>query len=193
MVFFGIGTGGYTLVLAWLAPFYVNLGWSRSDAGDLLAAVTVIEVVAGIGVSLCINRIVDRRKPLLLVLASLVCGLLCLAIAPERQFVLATGLLGLGIGALFPLSLILTLDHASTPRQAGELSGFVQGGGYLIASLAPLGAGVLRDRIADMSNAWMAMAAAVTCLMLLCIRFNPASYGSVYGCGSTSRNSIAAN
>lgn len=30
MAFFGIGTGAYTLVLAWLPPYYVELGWSAS-------------------------------------------------------------------------------------------------------------------------------------------------------------------
>ena len=30
MLFFGIGTGAYTLVLAWLPPFYTELGWTAT-------------------------------------------------------------------------------------------------------------------------------------------------------------------
>ena len=36
MSFFGIGTAGYTLVLAWLPPYYTSLGWSAQSSGLLL-------------------------------------------------------------------------------------------------------------------------------------------------------------
>lgn len=62
-------------------------------------------------------------------------------------------LLGLGIGALFPLSLIVTLDHADEPAIAGRLSAFVQGGGYIIASMMPFAAGWLRGHSDDLSQA----------------------------------------
>ena len=173
MLFFGVGTGAYTLVLAWLPPFYIELGWSRAQAGDLLAAVTVAEVIAGLAVSKWVDAIPDRRQPLLLVLAMLLGGLICLRLAPQSLALLASSLLGFGIGALFPLSLIVTLDHADDPTRAGELAAFVQGGGYLVASLAPLGAGAIRDRFADLSCAWMVMACGTVFLALLCMRFSP--------------------
>ena len=173
MLFFGVGTGAYTLVLAWLPPFYIELGWSRAQAGDLLAAVTVAEVIAGLAVSKWVDAIPDRRQPLLFVLAMLLGGLICLRVAPQSLALLASSLLGFGIGALFPLSLIVTLDHADDPTRAGDLAAFVQGGGYLVASLAPLGAGAIRDRFADLSSAWMAMACGTVFLALLCMRFSP--------------------
>jgi len=176
LVFFGIGTGAYTLVLAWLPPFYVGLGWSRADAGLLLGGLTLTEVASGLLVSAFIDRFRDRRKPLLLVLALLLAGLLCLIAAPLTMALAACVLLGLGIGALFPLSLILTLDHLDDPTRAGELAAFVQGGGYLIASLAPLLAGVLRDHFADLTQAWIVMAVGVLLLAAMCVRFSPASY-----------------
>ena len=40
-IFFGLGTGAYTLVLAWLPPYYTALGWTPVAAGSLLGAVTV--------------------------------------------------------------------------------------------------------------------------------------------------------
>ncbi len=176
MVFFGVGTGAYTLVLAWLPPFYTQLGWTREQAGYLLAGVTVAEVVAGFTVSVSIVRMPDRRKPLLLALGLLISGLVCLLTAPLALAPSACVLLGLGIGALFPLSLIVALDHSADPMRAGELLSFVQGGGYLIASLMPLVAGVLRDRLADLTVAWAIMLAGALALCLLCIRFSPRSY-----------------
>jgi MFS transporter, CP family, cyanate transporter len=177
MLFFGVGTGAYTLVLAWLPPFYTQLGWRHADAGFLLAGVTVAEVIAGLGVSASIARMPDRRKPLLAALALLIGGLVCLLGAPLPLALVACVLLGLGIGALFPLSLIVALDHSDDPTRAGELLAFVQGGGYLIASLMPLLAGALRDRFADLSHAWAIMLAGAFLLCLLCMRFSPNSYG----------------
>lgn len=176
MLFFGIGTGAYTLVLAWLPPFYTSLGWEPSAAGFLLGGLTLAEVMAGLAVSAWIGRFADRRKPLAAVLTLLICGLICLILAPLKLALLACLLLGIGIGALFPLSLIVAMDHLDDPAQAGMLAAFVQGGGYLIASFMPLLAGVLRDRFASLTEAWIVMLAGAVVLLALALRFSPGSY-----------------
>lgn len=185
LLFFGIGTGAYTLVLAWLPPFYVGLGWSRAEAGMLLGGLTLTEVGAGLLISACIDRFPDRRKPLLVILTILLSGIACLIFAPTTLALPACGLLGLGIGALFPLSLILTLDHLADASQSGELAAFVQGGGYLIASMAPLVAGILSDRFANLSQAWISMAIGVVLLAAMSLRFSPASYGRLRSAAHT--------
>lgn len=176
LVFFGIGTGAYTLVLAWLPPFYTGLGWSPAAAGFLLGGLTLAEVAAGLAVSAWIGRFPDRRGPLVAVLLLLIAGLLCLITAPAALALPACLLLGVGIGALFPLSLIVALDHIDDPAQAGLLVAFVQGGGYIIASAMPLLAGVLRDRFASLTQAWVVMLAGALVLVVLGLRFSPASY-----------------
>lgn len=176
MLFFGIGTGAYTLVLAWLPPYYTGMGWEPAAAGFLLSGLTVTEVIAGLAVSAWIGRFPDRRGPLAVVLVALIAGLSCLAAAPLSLALVACVLVGIGIGALFPLSLIVALDHVDDPAQAGMLAAFVQGGGYIIASLMPLLAGVLRDRFADLTQAWVIMIVGAVILLALCSRFSPASY-----------------
>jgi len=176
MLFFGIGTGAYTLVLAWLPPFYTGLGWEPSAAGFLLGGLTLAEVMAGLAVSAWIGRFPDRRKPLAAVLTILICGLTCLILAPLKLALLACLLLGIGIGALFPLSLIVAMDHLDDPAQAGMLAAFVQGGGYLIASFMPLLAGILRDRFSSLTEAWIVMLGGAVMLLALALRFSPASY-----------------
>jgi len=173
MLFFGIGTGAYTLVLAWLPPFYIQLGWSARHSGYLLAALTLTEVVAGFIVSATLHRFSDRRPLLLGVLTLLLAGLLSLVFYPNTMPVLSVLLLGTGIGALFPLSLIVTLDHARNAREAGILLSRVQGGGYLIAALMPLVAGWVRDSGASLTQAWVIMSAGVVVLMLIARRFRP--------------------
>lgn len=179
MLFFGIGTGAYTLVLAWLPPFYTSLGWQPSSAGLLLGGLTLMEVLAGLAVSFWIGRFPDRRRPLFVVLVVLIAGLACLALAPLTLSLLACVLLGLSIGALFPLSLIVALDHLDEPVQAGMLLAFVQGGGYIIASFMPLIAGLLRDQFSSLTHAWWVMIVGALFLLGLCLRFSPASYQQI--------------
>ncbi len=118
-----------------------------------------MEVVAGLAVSAWVHRFPDRRPLLTAVISLILIGLACLILAPLQLMLPAIMLLGLGIGALFPLSLIATLDHAESPAQAGALLAFVQGGGYAIAALMPLLAGVIRDHSATLQWAWICMLA----------------------------------
>lgn len=173
MIFFGIGTGAYTLVLAWLPPFYMQHGWQPHQSGYVLGALTLTEVVAGFVLTALIHRFRDRRRPLLLVLAMILLGLVSLLLLGGGHAWLPTLLLGLGIGALFPLSLIVTLDHADSPEAAGQLLSFVQGGGYLLAALMPLIAGIVRDRAASLDSAWIIMGAGIVALMVMALRFQP--------------------
>lgn len=179
LVFFGIGTGAYTLVLAWLPAYYTGLGWQRADAGYLLGGLTVTEVAAGMAVSAFAGAKHDLRTALLLALGLLSAGLACLAAAPLALALPAAGLLGLGIGALFPLTLILTVEHIDDPAGAGALAAFVQGGGYLVASLMPLVAGILRDTLSNLAHAWLVMLGGCLVLAALALRFSPATYASV--------------
>ncbi|MCK7051937.1 MFS transporter [Enterobacter roggenkampii] len=173
LLFFGVGTGAYTLVLAWLPPLYIQAGWSARSSGYMLAWLTLTEVTAGFAVSALIGKFPDRRVPLITVLLLLLAGLLCLVFSPGTTPVLSTLLLGIGIGALFPLSLIVTFDHARTPAQAGKLLSKVQGGGYMIAALMPLVAGIVRDTSVSLTSAWLVMSAGVVLLIAIAFTFKP--------------------
>ena len=173
MLFFGIGTGAYTLVLAWLAPYYLQLGWSARASGGLLAVISIGEVLAGLLVSLLVHRFVDRRVLLLSVLGLVALALAGLLVAPQALVVPITVCLSLGIGALFPLTLIVTLDHARSAAHAGALLGFVQGGGYMLSSVMPLIAGALRSQGHSLSVAWGIMLACCVVLAAMAWRFRP--------------------
>ncbi|WP_010430780.1 MFS transporter [Enterobacter mori] len=180
LLFFGVGTGAYTLVLAWLPPLYIQAGWSARSSGYMLAWLTLTEVVAGFAVSALIGKFPDRRVPLITVLLLLLAGLLCLVFAPGTTPVLSTLLLGTGIGALFPLSLIVTFDHACTPAQAGKLLSKVQGGGYMIAALMPLIAGIVSDSSVSLTSAWLIMSAGVILLIVIALKFKPVVKAQVW-------------
>lgn len=175
-IFFGLGTASYTCVLAWLPPFYVEQGWPDTHAGLLLAYLTSMEVVSGLVMPALASRHADRRPVLLLVLASVIAGFVGLILAPVAYPVVWAGLLGIGIGGLFPLSLIVAMDHMDAPRRAGQLTAFVQGVGYLIAALSPLIAGFIKDVSSSFTEAWLLLAVVSAGMTFMVRRFRPADY-----------------
>lgn len=173
LLFFGLATGAYTLVLAWLPPFFTQLGWSPQSAGNILGALTAAEVASGLAVSLLVGYSADRRPALFIALALLLAGMLMLALSPLSLAWPAAITAGLGIGALFPLSLIVALDHGDGSGAAGAILGFVQGGGYILAASLPFAAGVLRQNLADLTPAWWLMSGLCFVLSSLALRFRP--------------------
>jgi CP family cyanate transporter-like MFS transporter len=175
-IFFGLGTASYTCVLAWLAPYYVEKGWSEQNAGLLLGFLTAMEVVSGLVTPAIANRSRDRRQILVVLLALIIAGFCGLILSPQHLSLLWPCLLGLGIGGLFPMSLIVSLDHLDNPQRAGGLTAFVQGIGYLIAGLSPLMAGMVRDQLGSFEWAWWCLTGVMTLMMLMALRFNPRHY-----------------
>ena len=175
-IFFGLGTASYTCVLAWLAPYYVEQGWSEQNAGLLLGFLTAMEVVSGLITPAIANRRRDKRGVVAVLLVLIIIGFCGLILSPQALSLLWPCLLGVGIGGLFPMSLILSLDHLDNPRRAGGLTAFVQGIGYLIAGLSPLIAGMIRDQLGSFEWAWWSLTAVVVLMLLIVTRFNPRHY-----------------
>jgi len=175
-IFFGLGTASYTCVLAWLAPYYVEQGWSEENAGLVLGFLTAMEVISGLLVPAIANRSRDRRAILVALLALIIAGFCGLVLSPQHLSLLWPCLLGLGIGGLFPMSLIVALDHLDDPQRAGDLTAFVQGIGYLIAGLSPMLAGLIRDRLGSFEWAWWSLTAVMALMLLMVLRFDPRHY-----------------
>lgn len=173
-IFFGLLTSTYTLLLAWLAPFYLGQGWSAHTAGTLLAILTLFSVFSGVIVSIFVSRWKDRRYPLLIALLLEIIGFLCLLLIPDAAWIAIT-FLGSGLGVLFPLSLIVTVDHTSDPERAGILAAFVQGIGYVIASFMPYLVGILRDTTGNFELAWIVMILVIFSMFPIVWLFSPAS------------------
>ena len=175
-IFFGLGTASYTCVLAWLAPYYVEKGWSEQNAGLLLGFLTAMEVISGLVVPAIAHRSRDRRVVLMALLGLIIGGFCGLILSPQFLSLLWPCLLGLGIGGLFPMSLIVSLDHLDNPQRAGGLTAFVQGIGYLIAGLSPLMAGMIRDQLGSFEWAWWSLTAVMMIMLVMVWRFDPRHY-----------------
>jgi len=178
-LFFGLITCAFTCVLAWLPAYYVEQGWSEQKSGLLLGLLLCMEVVSGIVSPWLASRRADRRPVMLVLLLLMAIGFAGLVLAPQLGLVWAS-LLGLGIGGLFPLSLIVAMDHQHQASAAASLTAFVQGIGYTLAAFSPLIAGFIRDFSQSFSISWWLLSAIAVLLMLMATRFNPLYYSKTF-------------
>ena len=85
-------------------------------------------------------------------------------------------ILGIGLGGCFSLYMLVALDHLPSPTQAGALNALMQGGGFILAALAPWIVAQLQQLSGSWTVGWLyhASIAALVCLMVA--QFNPKHY-----------------
>ncbi|MET4574951.1 cyanate transporter [Ottowia thiooxydans] len=176
MACFGLVNGGYSTVVAWLSPFYRELGWSATASGSLLAILAVGQAASALLMPVLARTSEDRRPWIWLALAMQVMGFTALAFWPEGAPAIWALLLGAGLGGCFALTFIVALDHLSDPAQAGALSALMQGGGFLIAAIPPWIVAVLHDYAGGFLAGWLLHLSCVGVAIVLVSRLRPASY-----------------
>jgi len=174
-LYFGLINGGYASLIAWLPPYYMQLGSSAQFSGSLLALMTLGQTLGALLLPM-FARHQDRRRLLLLALLLQLIGFCGFIWLPMTMPVLWATVCGIGLGGAFPLCLVLALDHAPHPAIARRLVAFMQGIGFIVAGLAPYLSGLLRSLSGDYLLDWAFHAICVVVLMLLTLRFVPAHY-----------------
>ena len=174
-LYFGLVNAGYMSMVAWLPAYYVQLDWSATRSGSILAFMTIFQVIAALLMPAIAHRSTDRRPLLALSLGAQVIGYVGLLMWPLAAPHVWVALIGFGLGACFALSLILILDHCHKPRDAAQLAGFVQGVGFLVNALSPWMTGWLRELTGSFVLAWWVLTIAVVAMLVLTRVFSPAS------------------
>jgi len=174
-VFFGLQSIVFYVVLAWLAPLYVELGWSASQAGALLSYWIAAQVIAIIIVARAASRTQDRRPWLMACSAAAIIALVGFAFAPLITPWIWVVLLGFACGGWFPLAMNLPLDYSRTPNEAGAWTAMMLFGGYAISATSPSVAGWARDAGSSYAGIFAAMAVLSVGLALLAAFLPPRS------------------
>ena len=130
-------------LITWLPTIETSYAVNPAAAGLHLFLSQVAGRIGGIGVTAFMRGAPTsgRSRPaisLLMILAMI--GILAV---PSLVVVLGVIASGLSTGSALVVALTLVAQRARTPRDAGRLSGMVQGVGYLIAAGGPAGAGLL--------------------------------------------------
>lgn len=165
--------------ITWLASVHVERGWGEADAGGLIALLAGIGLVSTLAIPLLADRFGTRRSQLTFAALLSLAGALVVALTPAEPpgsliTIGATLLLGLGIGAYFPLALTLPVDVAGDAGDAASISAFMLLIGYLLAATSPVVLGLVRDATGNFGSvAWILVA--VSAVMIpLALSLNPA-------------------
>jgi CP family cyanate transporter-like MFS transporter len=161
-LYMGLQSLSFYAALSWFATMFRDRGASAAYAGTLLALMNVGNAVTAMAVPVLAHRYPDQRR---LAAVSVLVTAAGLAGAGFGPYGLAAGfivLLGFGQGASLGLGIYYTMARAPDPGTAASLSAFVQGIGYLIASLGPLLIGFLHTA----TGGW---SVPVVVLLVLCI------------------------
>ena len=181
MACFGLVNGGYSTAVAWLAPYYQDLGWTAAQSGGLLAVMAVAQAGAALLLPVLAGRREDRRPWVWLTLAMQAIGFAALATRPEAAPLVCVAILGAGLGGCFALTMTVALDHLPDPAEAGALSALMQGGGFLLAALPPWIIAVLHDLTGGFAAGWLLHLVCVAIVVILYYQVSPASYGRTMG------------
>ncbi|WP_421732762.1 CynX/NimT family MFS transporter [Cellulomonas sp.] len=164
LTFFANTTCTYVL-FAWLPEILADAGLGDDVGGRWLAVFAILGLPASIVSPVLTARM---RNPYPLVVGFVACwvvGLLGLMLAPADGTALWMVLLGIGPGA-FPIMLALIGLRSRTPAIATALSGMVQGLGYGLAVVGPVGIGILHDTTGSWDQAFAVLLALVGLLLV---------------------------
>jgi len=143
-VVFGLQALVYWTLTAWLPDGLIERGWNDSDAAAMVGLVNAAALTANLTIVAVSDRIGQRRRQILASAGVIALSGVGLAALPSLALIAAAAI-GLGLGAIFALLLIATVDAASDAVDAGRIAAVVLGGGYTIAAVGPVALGLLRD------------------------------------------------
>jgi CP family cyanate transporter-like MFS transporter len=143
-VLFGVQSMNAYVQFGWLPQIYRDAGLSAGSAGGLTAILTGLGIIGGLIMPTVIHRSRDLSPWMIAFGCLAAAGYLGLLVAPATVPWLWVVLLGLS-GFAFPTAIALITARTRDPRITGQLSGFVQPVGYLLAGIGPLVVGLLHE------------------------------------------------
>ena len=181
MAAFGLINGGYSSMIAWLAPYYQAQGWSSAESGILIAIMAISQGFGAVVLPLLARNRTDRRPWLWTSIAMQAAGFAGLVLAPSVLPVLWVVLCGVGLAGSFALCLIVALDHLPNPAQAGPLAALMQGGGFIVAATPPLILAGIHQATGSFAGGWIMHLVWIAAASVLVGRFVPERYPEVMG------------
>lgn len=131
--------------LAWLAPAFVDRGWSPESAGWLFGLFTASQVLAAFVLPAVAERLPARRLLFAVLVVVGAAALVWIGWAPQTATGLAVAVFGAALGGGFAVGLALLSEFAGDAAGSARLTAMAFFVTYLAASLGPLLAGGLMD------------------------------------------------
>lgn len=142
--FMGLASLMFYVLMSWLPEIMRDAGYAPATAGMMVSVMMIVGIPLGFFVPVFAARLRDQRVVVAAIGLVMVVGLGGMLLAPSAGWVW-TVVLGIGVGSAFPLAYTLLSLRSPSPSVAARLSGMAQTGGYLLAGVGPLAAGVLHS------------------------------------------------
>lgn len=138
LLFFGFQSALFFSVITWFVPLATDAGISLLQAGSLLSALTVIQMVLNLGFPLLLEKFPSRTLWLLVTLCVGMGSVGLMWSGDTQLFTVGALLMGIPLGVLFPIALLLPLDETDTAEETNAWTAMMQTGGFVIGGLLPL-------------------------------------------------------
>ena len=146
-------------IITWVPAVLTDAGGSAALGGTMVACYSAWGVAAAFVVPRWATRMANPFVIVVVCSAFLVAGYVGLLLSPLNGTLLWICALGIGVST-FPLCMTLINRRTRTAQTASAVSGFVQGIGYGLACLGPIGLGLLREATGSWTIPLLALAAA---------------------------------
>ena len=142
-LFAAVSVANYSII-TWVPSVLTDAGASATRGGSMLALYSAWGVLAALTVPQLATRMRNPFPVVVTCSVLLLLGYAGLALSPADATVLWMCALGIGVST-FPLCMTLVNHRTRTPQSAATVSGFVQGIGYGLACVGPIGLGLVRE------------------------------------------------
>ena len=129
--------------VAWLAPSYVERGYSQAAAGGLFGVYVVGTIIAGLFLPWISDRVRHRRALLAIVVVVATAMLLMIGFTPDTATLAVLAIFGFTLSGSFALVLALLSEYGSDAAGSARLTAMAFFVTYVLAALGPLVIGAL--------------------------------------------------
>ncbi|MEN3534225.1 MFS transporter [Microbispora sp. ZYX-F-249] len=145
-------------IITWVPAVLTDAGGSAALGGSMVALYSAWGMLAALVVPHLATRMTNPFIVVVGCAVFLTAGYLGLLLSPLDGTLVWVCALGIGVST-FPLCMTLINRRTKSPQTASAVSGFVQGIGYGLACLGPIGLGLLREATGSWSIPLLVLAA----------------------------------
>jgi CP family cyanate transporter-like MFS transporter len=144
--------------VAWLAPSYVNRGYSQEEAGGLFAVYIVGTIVSALSLPWIGQRVRARRTLVVGIVVIATASLVLIGFAPDMATLPVLAIFGFSLSGSFAIVLSLLSEYGRDAAGSSRLTAMVFFVTYVLAALAPLLLGALVGATASWPLAYSVLA-----------------------------------
>lgn len=148
--------------VAWIAPSFVERGWSQEDAGWLFGVFAAAQVVSALILAGLSTRITYRRTLFVGTILATVFSLLAIGWLPEFYPWIPLLIFGFFLSGTFAMLLGLLSEYSSSAASAAKLTAMAFSITYTVAAFGPFFSGILLDTF----DSWPMVYSALACIAL---------------------------